>query len=170
MARSQAEDSPAPAPSGQSLVPDATSAQAARASLVPNGSRFARRSNAQEDAQRRVHRQSQRPAKLTTEDAATRPTQKRNSRGGGSWGRAGHGRQFTVGNIGNNGRIYLRYVCCAARSFRLPFARYIGGAEADCNLPQRADQWFARAISVPMCNLHRPHSYSRSITLQTKLI
>jgi hypothetical protein len=40
--------------------------------------------------------------------ARVRPNPKRISPDGASLGRAGHGRQFTVGNIGNNGRIYLR--------------------------------------------------------------
>lgn len=96
--------------------------QVQRASLKQNGARHARDQNgATPDFTRRTERRSLRPrpnglepasatpAKTTAAPVRTKkPSQDRTS----AYGRTSNGRQFTVGNIGNGGRIYLRYFTC----------------------------------------------------------
>ncbi|KAF2436127.1 ras GEF [Tothia fuscella] len=108
MARQKAATSTRPA------GPDATPLPVFSPASVAKASRFIRRSNAQEDAERRLQSQPLRRTKqegMAESTARQRdPTANRNSPDGGSWSRVRNGRQFTVGNIGNNGRIYLRPV------------------------------------------------------------
>jgi hypothetical protein len=98
--------------------------QVQRASLKQNGARHARvdQNGAIHDFARRTERHSLRqrgnalePSSAIATKARAAPTRmKKPSQDSTStaYGRSSNGRQFTVGNIGNGGRIYLRYFSC----------------------------------------------------------